>query len=203
MYVVLLTGGLASGKGAVSSYLSALGATVLDLDVLAKEAQTTEPVLEQLVEVFGTDLIGTDGSLDRGLLAQRAFVDQQSADRLNAICWPPVKERVAGYILSNTCQPMEQGSLLVVQIPLLAEAPDFLDLADEVISVAADEDIRLERAVARGMNPTDARNRLALQASDEARAAISDTVLSNNGSLEELYAQVRAWYEDRIESRLF
>jgi dephospho-CoA kinase len=203
MYVVLLTGGLASGKGAVSSCLSELGATVLDLDVIAKETQTTEPVLEQLVEAFGTDLIDTDGSLDRRLLARRAFADQQSADMLNAICWPPVKERVADYILYNTCQPMEQGSLLVVQIPLLAEAPDFLDLADEVISVAANEDIRLERAVARGMNPADARSRLALQASDEARAAISDTVLINNGSLEELHAQVHAWYVDRIESRLF
>jgi dephospho-CoA kinase len=203
MYVVLLTGGLASGKDAVSRCLAAFGATLLDLDVIAKEAQTEEPVLSQLAEAFGGDIVFADGSLDRALLARRAFADRQSADRLNAICWPPVKERVADYLLDNSCQPMEQGGLIVVQIPLLAEAPDFLDLADEVISVAADEEIRLGRTVARGMDSVDARNRLALQASDEERAAISDTVLINNGSLEELERQVREWYADRIEGRLF
>jgi dephospho-CoA kinase len=203
MYVVLLTGGLASGKDTVASRLADLGATLLDLDVIAKEAQETEPVLEQLKEGFGSDIVNNEGTLDRALLAERAFGDRESADRLNAICWPPVKERVADYILGNTCQPMERGQLLVVQIPLLAEAPDLLDLADEVIAVAADESLRFRRAVARGMSPADARNRLALQASDEQRAAISDTVFTNNGSLEHLHTQIDAWYEDRIASRLF
>jgi dephospho-CoA kinase len=202
-YVVLLTGGLASGKDTVSSYLSALGATLLDLDTIAKEAQTEEPVLTQLMDAFGGDIVGVDGLLDRALLAQRAFADRQSADMLNAICWPPVKERVANYLLTNSCQPMRQGKLLVVQVPLLVEAPDFLDLADEVISVAVDENIRLRRAVARGMDITDARNRLALQASDEERAAISNTIFTNNGTLNELETQVRQWYADRIENRLF
>jgi dephospho-CoA kinase len=203
MYVVLLTGGLAAGKDTVSTCLSERGATILDLDLIAEEVRTEEPVLVQITSAFGDDIITADGSLNRTLLAQRAFVDKQSADKLNAICWPPIKERVADYILSNTCQPMKKIDLLVAQIPLLVEAPDFLDLADEVISVAADEDIRFRRAVARGMAVQDARNRLALQASDEARAAISDTVFINNGSLDELKAQVDAWYADKIASRLF
>jgi dephospho-CoA kinase len=203
MYVVLLTGGLASGKDTVSAYLSEFGATILDLDVIAKEAQTDEPVLGQLKEAFGCDIVDGEGVLDRRLLAERAFADPESAERLNAICWPPVKERIAAYILANTCQPLARGELLVVQVPLLVEAPDLLDLADEVVSVVADEGLRFRRAVARGMDPTDARNRIALQASDEQRVAISDSVFTNNGGLDTLKAQVRAWYEDRIESRLF
>jgi dephospho-CoA kinase len=130
MYVVLLTGGLASGKDTVSAYLAELGATLLDLEAIAKEAQLAEPVLMQLKEAFGSDIVGDNGELDRRLLAKRAFGDQESAARLNAICWPAVKERVADYILGNTCQPMERGRLLVVQVPLLVEAPDLLDLAD-------------------------------------------------------------------------
>jgi dephospho-CoA kinase len=90
-----------------------------------------------------------------------------------------------------------------VQIPLLAEAPGFIDLADEVIAVVADEDLRLKRAVARGMHLDDARRRLNLQASDEARMAISDEVFNNNGTIEQLEQQVQAWYKDRIESRMF
>jgi dephospho-CoA kinase len=202
MYVVLLTGGLASGKDTVSAYLAALGATVLDLDLMAREVQAEEPVLEGLKSAFGSDIVAADGSLDRPLLARRAFADRQSADRLNAICWPPVKERVADYLLGSTCQPRSGGALLVVQVPLLAEAPDLIDLADEVLAVCADEPVRFKRAVARGMDPEDAHNRIALQASDEQRRAISDTVLTNNGSLDELRAQAHAWYADRIGNRI-
>jgi dephospho-CoA kinase len=203
MYVVLLTGGLASGKDTVAAYLSELGATVLDLDAIAKEEQENEYVLEQISTAFGDDLIDENGILDRRLLAERAFVDPESADKLNAICWPPVKERVANYILADTCQQLQRGELLVVQIPLLAEAPDFLDLKDEVISVSAPEELRFKRAIARGMTPEDAQNRLALQASDEERAAISDTIFDNSGTLDTLRRQVSEWYEDRISSRLF
>jgi dephospho-CoA kinase len=203
MYVVLLTGGLAAGKNTVAALLSARGATILDLDVIAKEIQIEQPILERLTDAFGYDIVCEDGSLDRALLAQRAFENSDTVATLNAICWPPIKQRVADFILGSTCQPMEKGSLLVVQIPLLVEAPDFIELADEVISVAADENLRLQRAVARGMNIADVRNRLALQASDEERAALSDTVFTNNDGLEALETQVREWYEDRIGSRLF
>ena len=202
MYVVLLTGGLASGKDTVSAILAQLGATVLDLDLIAKEEQEHEPLRSELIVEFGKDIIAPDGSLNRRLLAERAFADKQAADRLNAICWPPVKQRVAGYILYNSCQPMDKSELLVVQVPLLAEAPDFLDLKDEVIAVVADEELRYKRAVARGMNPQDARNRIALQATDQQRIAISDTVFYNNGSLSDLRRQVDSWYDDRIASRM-
>jgi dephospho-CoA kinase len=202
MYVVLLTGGLASGKDTVSAYLAELGATVLDLDLIAKEEQESEDVLAQLTDTFGDDILDSEGMLNRKVLAERAFSDSESADKLNAICWPPVKERIANYILADGCQPIQGGELLVIQIPLLAEAPDLLDLHDEIISVSVPEELRFKRAIARGMDPKDAQNRLALQASDEERAAISDTIFENSGTREALKAQVLAWYEDRIAHRL-
>ena len=203
MYIVLLTGGLASGKDTVAAIMAELGATVLDLDRIAKEEQEDELVLAQLMEEFGEDIVDPSGSLDRRLLARRAFADEESVGKLNAICWPPVKERLDSYILNNTDEGRGAEKLLVIQIPLLVEAPDFLYLKDEVISVVADEGLRLERAIARGMSPEDARSRLALQAGDEERVAISDTVFTNNGTREELKAQILSWYNDRIAGRLF
>jgi dephospho-CoA kinase len=203
MYVVLLTGGLASGKDTVGAFLSDLGATVLDTDKIAKEAQEDEAVLAQLREEFGDDIVDTNGLPDRRILAERAFSSREATDRLNAICWPPVKERISDFILTNSCQPMDKSELLVILIPLLAEAPDFITLADEVITVVADEETRFERAVARGMSAQDARRRLDLQASDDDRVKISDTVFDNNGNLKQLADQVRSWYSDKIESRMF
>ncbi len=203
MYVVLVTGGLASGKNTVGNLLAARGATVLDTDQIAKDAQEDEAVLAQLTEEFGEDIVNDSGILNRKLLAMRAFASKEDTDRLNAICWPPVKERLASYLMQGNCQPLKTNELLVILIPLLAEAPDFIEFADEVIAVVAEESIRLERAIGRGMSAQDAKNRLDMQASDKDRIAISDTVFDNNKDLEQLEAQVEAWYKDHIESRMF
>jgi len=203
LYVVLLTGGLASGKDCVGAMLKKRGATLLDLDLIAKEEQLRPEVLASLQEEFGDDIVDAFGNLDRKLLAQRAFVGDESARRLNAICWPPVRRRIQSLLLEVRGLPKSEHALIVIEIPLLAEAPDFLNLNDEVISVVADEKLRMARAVARGMAPEDAHRRLLLQASDQERAAISDTVFENNGSLEELQTQVDTWFEARRTSGLF
>ncbi|MDR2493472.1 MAG: dephospho-CoA kinase [Coriobacteriales bacterium] len=203
MYVVFVTGGLASGKKSVCEMLGAKGAAVIDLDVLAKETQEAPEVQSELAEAFGSDIIDCDGALDRRLLASRAFATPQDAARLNAICWPPVRARLADLLVGGSCQGIDAGRLVAVEVPLLAESEGFRDLADEVITVSADEQLRLDRAVARGMEPDDAKNRMALQASDEERELISDTVLTNNGSRAALRAQVDAWYADHTTERLW
>ena len=206
-YVVIITGGLASGKDAVSAMLAERGAAVMDVDRIAKEEQENEEVLTQLVKEFGGDIVDVSGALDRRLLAQRAFANEGSVARLNAICWPPLQKRVDDFIRGD--------GLLIIQVPLLVESQAkeqqptvsrglrLIELADEIIAVVADENLRLERAITRGMNPQDARNRLALQASDEERVAISDTVFDNNKTLEDLQKQVIAWYEERTRDGKF
>ncbi len=203
MYVVLVTGGIGSGKKTACDYLGSKGATVLDLDGIAKEEQTSPLVLAQLQEAFGDDIVDAEGFINRPLLADRAFINRESANKLNAICWPPVIQRVADYILNGSCQQRSASSLLVIEVPMLAEAPDLLDLKDEVLCIAAPEPLRFKRAVARGMRPEDVQNRMELQASDEQRRAISDTVIDNSGSLQALYGQLDDWYAQRTADRLF
>ena len=218
MYIVLLTGGLASGKDTVSAILAQQGATILDLDVIAKEEQVKEPVLSQLVEAFGADILDASGALNRPVLAARAFATKDSTQRLNEICWPGVQRKVGEYISEAEAEAAPAADLnadpqgqapasgasrfLVIQVPLLVEAFHLFERKDEVISVVADANLRLERAVARGMSRKDAKNRLARQATDDERIAISDTVFVNNGSLEELRSQVMAWHRQRTEGGL-
>jgi dephospho-CoA kinase len=203
MYVVFLTGGLASGKSTVAGWLAEKGATVLDLDQMAKEEQESESVLAELAQAFGEDIIDDSGQLNRRLLAERAFCSPENTDRLNAICWPPVIKRLSDYLLGSTCQPLEHGEMVVVQIPLLVEVPELLPLAQEVVTISLPNELRLSRAIQRGMSQQDAEQRLARQVSDIEREKIAHTVFDNSEDIEQLRQLVDNWYEQRITGRLF
>ena len=207
VHVVILTGGLASGKDTVSAILAAYGATVLDLDIIAREEQQNEKILSELRKEFGDDIIDESGTLRRRLLAERAFISKESLDRLNAICWPPMFRKLTALVDSYKDKPLPDARLLVVQIPILVEALaegyELLGLADEVISVVSDEEKRLARAVRRGMDPQDAERRIMLQAHNADRIALSDTVFINNSTIDDLRDQVISWYENRAGAGLF
>ncbi|MCL2151290.1 MAG: dephospho-CoA kinase [Coriobacteriia bacterium] len=202
MYTVFLTGGLASGKSTVAERLAAKGATILDLDQIAKEEQESESVMAELRAEFGNDIVDSQGQLDRRLLAERAFASPEKTARLNEICWPPTIQRLSEYLVGGSCQPIEHGAMVVVQIPLLVEAQELIPLADEVVTVSVPPEMRLDRAINRGMDKTDAAQRLARQVTDEQREAIADTVFYNSGSLAELYQDIDEWYEQRMAGRL-
>jgi len=202
MYVVYLTGGLASGKSTVSAWLAEKGATIFDLDVIAREEQEAEPVLEELKKAFGADVVGADGKIVRSLLAERAFVSAEATQMLNEICWPPVIKRVSDYIADGKKHPDDYPELVVFEIPLLVEAaeqaPGLMELADEIITISAPEDIRLERAVARGMSREDAERRIARQTTDKEREMIANTVLENASDQDSLKMILLDWFEQRL-----
>ena len=204
MYVVLLTGGLASGKSTAAAWLREWGASVIDLDVIAAEVQESNDTVRQLLaDAFGPDIFDGAGQLIRPRLAERAFSSPENTARLNAISWPPVIERVSDILVGGSCTLAEPAaSMTVIQIPLLAEAPEFLDLADEVVAIEAPEELRLQRAIARGLSRADAEQRLASQASDAERRALATTVFDNSGSREQLRDGLRTWYDERT-ARLF
>lgn len=201
MYVLALTGGLGSGKSTAAEVFAEVGAVVIDLDEVAKVLLDEAPAVHQrIVEAFGTGVVGPDGRIDRAALAGVAFATEEATLRLNDIVHPAVLAAVAGALDALALQG-EPPRMVVLVVPLLAESPLFLEPVDAVLAISANEETRVERAVARGMSQEDAERRIARQAGDAERREIADYVIENDGSLESFRSDVRAFWENEIASR--
>ncbi|WP_324603310.1 dephospho-CoA kinase [Nesterenkonia massiliensis] len=181
-----LTGGIASGKSAVSARMAEHGALIIDADLLAR--QVLEPGTEGLDEVvaaFGEQVLTTEGGLDRAALGRVVFADDDARARLNAIVHPRVRAAAAALR-----EAAPAGSIVVEDIPLLVETGQ-QDRFDVVVVVQAPHSERVRRMVHnRGMSQDDAEARIRAQATDAERAAAADVVLINDGSLAQLQQKV-------------
>ncbi|MFG1797206.1 dephospho-CoA kinase [Nocardia sp. NPDC049149] len=189
-----LTGGMGAGKSTVARVLADLGAVIIDSDVIAREvvAPGTEG-LAALVEAFGTDILAADGGLDRPALAAKAFGDDAALQKLNSITHPLVGKRTAELIAAAP-----QDAIVVQDIPLLVEN-GLAPLMNLVLIVDVDAEIRLRRLVeSRGVAESDARARMAKQATDEQRRAVADVLLDNSGPPELVEAAVRRVWAERL-----
>lgn len=194
MLRVGLTGGIGAGKSTVANRLGEHGAVLIDSDKIAREV--VEPGtdgLAELVAAFGETVLAADGSLDRPALAAKAFADEGSRRRLNSILHPKIGARTAELMSAAA-----DDAVVVHDIPLLVEnglAPGY----HVVVVVGTPEDERIHRLVSsRGMAETDARARVAAQATDEQRRAAADVWLDNSGSRDLVLAEVDALWADRL-----
>jgi dephospho-CoA kinase len=185
MLRVGLTGGIASGKTAVSDRLGDLGAVIIDADRLAREV--VEPGttgLTSIIERFG-DRVVTDAGLDRAALARIVFADPAARRDLERIIHPAVRARAAE--IESQADP---ASIVVHVIPLLVETGQQDSFQVRVV-VDADPASQLERLLARNaMTSEEAAARIAAQASREDRLAIADYVIDNTGTVTELQDQI-------------
>ena len=190
MILIGLTGNIASGKSQVAKILADLGATIIDADVLAREAVRPETqALRDIVKRWGKEILKTDGSLDRTALRQIVFADQSELDALNRIVHPGVT-RLRDREIARARERGDQIAVCV--IPLLFER-NLVDEFDAIVLVDAPRPLRLERLVAtRGLEETDAMNMIAAQMPAELKRARADYVIENNGSLEDLERDVEA-----------
>ncbi|HEY8851885.1 MAG TPA: dephospho-CoA kinase [Gemmatimonadaceae bacterium] len=185
-----LTGNIASGKSEIATMLADRGATVIDADLLAREAvEPHSQALRDIIKRWGKDVLNEDGSLDRAALRQIVFADQSELDALNRIVHPGVTRLRDREI----AQARERGDPIVIcVIPLLFER-NIVDEFDAIVLVDAPRPLRLERLVAtRGMEATDAMNMIASQMPAELKRARADYVIENNGSLQDLERDVNA-----------
>lgn len=161
-----------------------LGATEIDADLLAREVVMPGTAgLKAVAERFGADLIQEDGTLNRGLLAQRAFSSNENREDLEAILHPLIQKLSRERIAQAT-------GVVIYTIPLLVESKSQLPF-DKVITVSAPEDVRVRRLVeSRAMSEDDALARIRAQATDQAREARADIVINSDCSLAELMARV-------------
>ncbi|WP_396203735.1 dephospho-CoA kinase [Gemmatimonas sp.] len=188
-----LTGNIAAGKSAVAALLARHGATIIDADVLAREAVAPgTPGLAAVVDRFGDGVLVADGSLDRAALRARVFRDPVARDALNAIVHPAVRRlRDEAVAAART-----RGDRIVISdIPLLFEVG--LEQAfDGVILVDAPEAVRLERLVRdRHLPPTDAHAMIAAQWPSARKRAGATWIIDNDGDRAALAARVEAVWE--------
>jgi dephospho-CoA kinase len=185
-----LTGNIASGKSEVARMLADRGATVIDADLLAREAvEPDTQAFRDIMKRWGKDILNDDGGLDRAALRRIVFGDQSELDALNRIVHPGVTRlRDREIALAR-----ERGDPMVIcVIPLLFER-NIVDEFDAIVLVDAPRPLRLERLVAtRGMEATEAMNMIASQMPAELKRARADYVIENNDSLQDLERDVNA-----------
>ncbi|CAB4635352.1 MAG: dephospho-CoA kinase [Actinobacteria bacterium] len=190
MFLVGLTGGIASGKSTISTMLAKLGAEVIDADVVAREVvEPGTPGLKEVIAEFGEEIIQPDGSLSRAALAEQVFADLAKRTKLEAILHPLIKQRTMQLIAQS------KKSIVVYVVPLLVEAKvDYpFDLVITVESGVANQMQRLKDS--RGLTEGEAQSRIHAQASEIQRVARADIRLDGSVSLSELEAEVSKLWE--------
>jgi dephospho-CoA kinase len=195
MLRVGLTGGIGSGKSAVSQRLAALGAIILDGDKAARAVvEPGTPGLAQIAATFGPGVLTANGSLDRAKLAAIVFADEAARAKLNAITHPLIHEHLRA---AEEAAVKEGGpdTIVVHDIPLLAEGQRSADF-DVVIVVDVPAEVQVSRLAERGLPEDQARARMAAQATREQRLAIADIVIDNSGTYPDLDRRVAQVWAD-------
>ena len=180
MLNVALTGGIGSGKSAVAEFLQECGAVIIDSDQLARDVieRGTEG-FEAVLAAFG-DTVLTDGEIDRSTLADIVFQDENQRKKLEAIIHPLVREAA-----ESLMKKLPTDSVVINQIPLLVES-NGAKRFDHVITVSASEELRRQRLLQRGLKDYEITKRIQAQVDDAAREEIADSIIKNEGSLEDL-----------------
>ena len=192
MKVIALTGGIGAGKSTVAQFFSELGANVVDADHLARIAiERGSEGFGEVIARFGEKILA-NGDINRKALAEIIFSDPAAKRDLEAIIHPRVQKLFAQAIIDN--EPAEN---LIYELPLLVET-DAARKFDFIVTVEADENLRIERLLARGMFITDIKARLANQAPSQARIDIADAVIVNDGDEDRLLRQVENLWEGQI-----
>jgi len=196
--VIALSGGIGTGKSTVSAMLAARGATVIDADAIVHELQAPgAPLLGELVEAFGPEILDAGGALDRKRLGERVFADPEARRRLEAIVHPKVGLEVARRLAAARSAG---APLVVLDIPLLFESrakgaksgASALPYEATVL-VYAPREVQIARTMARdGCSREAAEARVAAQMPIDDKRALADHVIDNSGSLEETERQVDA-----------
>ena len=187
-----LTGGLASGKSTVARLLAEAGFAVVDADKLVAELYGAgQPGAALVAELFGPEMLDREGAVRHDRLAAHVFEEPEALRRLERAVHPLVRERFARLAAEHP----EAPGPWVLEATRLVEAgyaPDF----DTIVTVEADPQLRLRRAIARGMDEASAHARLAAQGDGAARRAAAHLVIDNNGDPAALRRQVEALIAD-------
>jgi dephospho-CoA kinase len=195
MLIVGLTGGVASGKTAVSRVLREEGAYIIDADQIARElVQPHKPAWNELVRAFGKEILQEDGSIHRRKLADRVFTDPEQRKVLNQILHPRIKEEMDRR--TKEIGQRDPEAIVVIDAPLLVELGVYRQV-DQLIVVTSTQMQQMERLKERdGRSPEEALRLFSSQMPVEEKVKLADFVIRNEGSLEETKKRAKEVFKE-------
>jgi len=200
VYLIGLTGGIASGKSTVARRLYEHGAVHIDADQLARRVvEPGTPALAAIIDRFGTAVLRPDGTLDRAKLGELIFNDDEARADLNAIVHPAVRELSARLIAK--AEEADPRAVVVYDVPLLVEASVDHPF-DLIVVTSAPRRTQLKRLVEdRGLDPMQAEARVDAQVANTERLAVADVVIDTDGTLGHTMSQADALWGRILKER--
>ena len=196
--IIGLTGGIGSGKSTVSQYLAELGATIVDADKVGHEALTRADIKQELVTIFGREILGPDGEIDRKKLGPIVFSDPEALKKLNHI----MHRRMRTMMEDKLAQFRRDGaSVVVLEAAVLLETDaDWDKIVDEVwVAVSPEAAVIKRMKEQRGMTEEQTKARISAQMSNEEKIKRSSVVINNDGSLEEMKQEVKKLWNSLVD----
>lgn len=189
--IIGLTGGIASGKSTAARYLSALGAHVIDADILGHRVYEPGTVAHTaIIKTFGESVRGMNNQIDRKILGAKVFGNTQALKKLTDIVWPEIQRLAKSEI--SAIQAEFEDTIVVLEAAVLLEA-NWDDMMDEIWVIVVEQEVAIKRATARdGVDAAAIQSRIDAQLSNEERAAKATVVIHNSATEKDLMAYLEA-----------
>ncbi len=193
MLKIGLTGGIGSGKSAVSTLFYNWGAYIFDADAVAKEIlETNETAQSEIIAEFGTDILNRENKIEKFKLSRIAFQDENHQLRLNTIIHPYIFEKIDSTF--NSILKKNKHELFCIDAALIYESGADTHM-DYVVVVTSHLKLRTERVMERGgLTRDEFLKRVELQWPDEDKVHMADFVIHNNGSESDLFDEAKKIY---------
>lgn len=194
LMLIILTGGIASGKSTIADLFKKAGADIIDTDIIAR--QVVEPgkeCLQGLIEYFGDEILNKDGTLNRAELKTKIFDNDDDKHFVEALLHPAIR------ILAYEQVRQSKAELKVIVVPLLKSKQDYA--GDRVITIECEPETQIQRVMIRDdITREMAEKIIASQPTPKEREEIADMVFFNDGDLEELGNQIQTGFGKAAES---
>ncbi len=193
-----VTGGIASGKSTVSEILEDLGASLIDLDIIARQVvEPGTPAINNIINYFGKQVLCEDGELDRKKLSNIVFRDMEKRKKLESFTHPPIFEEL--YKQVDEIVKKTPNAIIQVSIPLLIEK-NLQFMFDKIVVVYISQEKQVERLSLRdGISKADAANILKSQLPIDEKVGYADFVINNENSIEETRRQVVEMWQELMQ----
>ncbi|MFZ9642493.1 MAG: dephospho-CoA kinase [Candidatus Methylopumilus sp.] len=197
MYIVGMTGGIGSGKSEAAKCFAELGVPVVDVDIISHElTRAGQPVLQEIVQVFGQEILNSDGSLNRATLRQKIFEDTGARKSLENILHPAIYNQAIAALQKNASAPYQ-----ILAIPLLFENQRYLNIINRSLVIDSTPEMQISRASQRdGLSNAAIQQIIDVQMPRAQRNAMADDIILNQGSVQALKEKIKQLHQQYMNA---